>query len=141
MYWYCPALEFYHYMKLPELRVRSVDPWIVDFRKNVKYTENQFLIRFFGGVGFSWIFLERGFISRGKTKINGKKVHSKIPWIYRTDPKFRELHVMIKSQCWAIPECFFFFKFSPLSKCSHSSLYMSEKEGGDEDFIVLITAV
>ena len=77
---YCPALEFYHYMKLPELRVRSVDPWIVDFRKNVKYTENQFLIRFFGGVGFSWIFLERGFISRGKTKINGKKVHSKISW-------------------------------------------------------------
>ena len=67
-------------MKLPELRVRSVDPWIVDFRKNVKYTENQFLIRFFGGVGFSWIFLERGFISRGKTKINGKKVHSKISW-------------------------------------------------------------
>ena len=54
------------------------------FHGNVKSTENQFLLRFFGCVVFRGFILERRFISHGKIKIHGKKNYNKILWIYRT---------------------------------------------------------
>ena len=78
----------------------GVFSWVKIFHGNVIYGKSvSFYFVFIWIVVFGDFFLQRGFFPPGKTKIHGKKIHSKIPWIYRTHPK---IFVSKKMKCVTI---------------------------------------
>ena len=84
---YCRALRSWIFVVFMD-GLFGVFSWVKIFHGNVIHGKSvSFYFVFIWIVVFGDFFLQRGFFPPGKTKIHGKKIHSKIPWIYRTHPK------------------------------------------------------
>ena len=93
---YCRALRSWIFVVFMD-GLFGVFSWVKIFHGNVIHGKSvSFYFVFIWIVVFGDFFLQRRFFPPGKTKIHGKKIHSKIPWIYRTHPK---IFVSKKMKC------------------------------------------